>query len=359
MSFWGGFARGMEDALAKRERDADRAAQDERYKSEQAWQQKMFDYRVKQDELANSLAERRLQADLDQTTFSNRMSVLELMKKKPGMLGAGTGAGAGSSSEDRSFEVGLKALKKAGASDEIVAEFAGHGPTAVWGAVDAWEKRLQGSKDLPGGAGSIDDFLTEAIVDTKPGQEPDMDKAAELMGLSKEDMDKEVYEGTGYTWKDYVRDQLYTPPSTDAYFGPEGTEPDPLDITKIRGAAIEDVDGVIQARISENIEKLGTMNRDDPARADLSAENAKLNAAKKAMKEGRPAEAIMLVGANAILPLMRNNPGSLNYSLGGDWDRAITDVTYGAEEDAFEAFKNGDLKVGDWVVVNGKILQVK
>lgn len=357
MSFWGGFARGMEDAFAKKERDEDRAAQEERYKSEQSWQQKMFDYRVKQDELANSLADRRLQADLDQTKFSNRMTVLELMKKKPGLVGSPGGGKGGS--DNRNFELGIKALRKAGASEEIVQEFSGYGTTAVWGAVDAWEKRRQGSRNLPGGAGDIDDFLTQAIVDTKPGQEPDLDKAAEIMGLSKEDMGKEVYEGTGYTWKDYVRDQLYTPPMTDVYFGAEGTEPDPLDITKIRGDARDDVDGVIEARISENIEKLGTMSRDDPAHADLSAENATLSKAKDDMEKGRPYEAIMLVGANSILPLMRNYPGSLKYSVGGDWDRAITDVTYGAEEDAFEAFKKGDLKVGDWVVVNGKILQVK
>jgi|TARA_B110000881_G_C18600387_1_gene534678 hypothetical protein len=350
MSFWGGVAKGLEAGEAKREREQAREDQVGARQEAKDWQQKMFDYRVKQDGAAASVA-------ANQLSFKNSIAVLDLMGTTAKNV---SGAPKGAGKPKQSLEASINILKANGASDEVLSSFAGHGALALSKAVDAWGVYQSEVKDRPSGTvRTIDDFLTTAVATTNPGVEPDMAEAARVMGISEEELDNPMYKGTGYTWRDAINKKLGKESSTSVYFGPTGTTPDVFDPAKAVKQANESVDGVLTAQISQNNVTLSSLEVGTDQYKAVSAENARISQAMKAMKEGRPAEAIRLVGANAMLPMLSNTPGSLEYNLGGGWDQAIDNVTFTNTEDYANAFAKGAVGVGDWVVVDGSILRIK
>ena len=350
MSFWGGVAKGFEAGEAKREREQTAKAKAAAAAKAKDWQQKMFDYRVKQDEAAAS-------ASANQLSFKNSLSVLDIMSTT---AKNGSGAPKGAGKPKQSLEASINILKTNGASDEVLSSFAGHGALALSKAVDAWDVYQSEIKDRPlGTVRTIDDFLTAAVATTNPGVEPDMVEAARVMGISEEELDNPMYKGTGYTWRDAINKKLGKESSTSVYFGPTGTTPDVFDPAKAVKQANESVDGVLTAQISQNNVTLSSLEVGTDQYKAVSAENARISQAMEAMKEGRPAEAIRLVGANALLPMLSNTPGSLEYNLGGGWDQAIDNVTFTNTEEYANAFAKGAVGVGDWVVVDGSVLRIK
>jgi hypothetical protein len=350
MSFWGGVAKGLEAGEAKREREQAREDQIGARQEAKDWQQKMFDYRVKQDGAAASAA-------ANQLSFKNSIAVLDLMGTTAKNVG---GAPKGAGKPKQSLEASINILKANGASDEVLSSFAGHGALALSKAVDAWGVYQSEVKDRPSGTvRTIDDFLTTAVATANPGVEPDMAEAARVMGIPEEELDNPMYKGTGYTWRDAINKKLGKESSTSVYFGPTGTTPAVFEPAKAVKQANESVDGVLTDQISQNNVTLSSLEVGTDQYKAVSAENARISQAMEAMKEGRPTEAIRLVGANAMLPMLSNTPGSLEYNLGGGWDQAIDNVTFTNTEEYANAFAKGAVGVGDWVVVDGSILRIK
>lgn len=266
--------------------------------------------------------------------------------------------------QDVSHEISV--LKELGASEETLAKISSYGTEALQEAIEKIQEnrsKVAGSP-VEFGPSQVEALLSTAISTTSQGGTIDFDKAAGILGLTPEELDK-PYAG-GLTARDIVTKSLGTPATRKTTWldQPQGKPLDTSDITNIQEGAKKNLgDALINqeayysqkaAQLREKQAREGLTEQEVVARDNINSSLAVLSEARDALKEGSTGPAVSLVGGQAIMPYVVNNPIALNYSFGPSWDQAISNYVFASEEELKEAAQQGRVKPGDTVIVGGK-----
>jgi hypothetical protein len=261
----------------------------------------------------------------------------------------------------------LSVLKQLGASDEMLVEVAAYGPESLQEAVTLIQEKQAALAGTPleFGPAQIDTLLSTAVSTVSEGSNPDYAKASTLLGLNPEDLDKPF--AGGLTYEDVLKGALANPPTRKTTFidVPKGKPLTTTDINTLQEGAsknLEDslsVDKVTtqsQATAIREKEASGSVLTEEEMRIrdTLNARLVQLDKASEELKKGSSRTAIELVGGQAIMPYLMNNPIALEYSFGAGWDSAIQSYVFVSEDALREAASQGRVKPGDVVIVNGK-----
>lgn len=263
----------------------------------------------------------------------------------------------------------LRTLKALGASDEVIAKVGGYGAKALEEAVDLVKKEQEryAGTPLDFGPANIDALLSSAVTTTTESGTPDWNAAMAIYGLDEESLEEELAPGISY--RDALATALTSPPKTQTTFiqPSMGAPLTPTEITTIQDSAQKNLTDTLMNEkrvLSEDVrilsEKMseGTQLTEDEIERQ-NALNERLLAvsrAEEALKAGAPGLAIELVGGQAIMPYLANNPVALEgYSFATAWNNSIRNYTFTSEEEVRQAAKEGRVKAGDLIILNGKV----
>jgi hypothetical protein len=265
----------------------------------------------------------------------------------------------------------LSVLKSYGASDEALAEAAVLGPEALQQAVSYVEeqtKKFEGSPITVGPA-QIDSILNAAVSTVYEGGTADMEKAIRVLGLTPEELDQPFI--GGMTAREVVEQGLKKPSQrkTTFVYNPQGKPLDEADVATIQTSANKNLRDSLNSQqvflsnqskaFSEKAMTVGLTEEEIGLQEKVNGELRQIGLAKEALDLDAPAAAIQVAGGQAIMPYIMNNPTALAYNFGPGWSQAIQKYTFSSEEEAKAAYKNGVLKKGDIVNVNGVMGTVK
>jgi len=166
------------------------------------------------------------------------------------------------------------------------------------------------------------------------------------------------------TYRDVIISALSQPPGKVTTFTSPG-QGKPLessDIKTIQDAAGNSLTDALQASLLEASEEASRLRAkqssgekltdEEVARQeDLNFHMRSIKEAQEALKNGAPGSAINLVGGQAILPYITNNPNALNYSFGSGWNEVINKYVLPDEEALSSAAASGRFVAGDRVIV--------
>ena len=277
----------------------------------------------------------------------------------PRATGGGSPSAPGASTTGRNLTVVLARAKNIyGASDEALVPFLGHGLSA--GAIDEVLNEYQKFKDdfagKPGSLPSVDEFLSDSKITFTPGAEVTdamVIAGAKALGVSLTDK----YLNTGSTWEDAITAQLKRQAGNGAYDFSTPSTPSTLDfgeVNEITTAAMGEVESSLNQRV-RILRK--AINDEDMSQAPALAA---AEAALKKFEDGTDTmEAINLVGADVILPMLANvSADAVGGNNFGKFNEVIAGRTYPNEASVLAAFKNGDLSEDSWYVIDKTIYQV-
>jgi hypothetical protein len=350
MSFWKGLGRAMESNEAQRNVEDAQAEREAARGKDEAWKLKVFDYNVAQDKaVAKAKAD---QLSFEQTnTLVNQMGV----NYRPGGGGRqGQGKPSGSK-PTRTTNENMEILVSLGASKDIVAEWGGgYGNQVLHDTINAYDSYKKGYDGPPSGLKTLDDFMAGGILTNNPGSTPDVEALAVQYGLKPSMLDEVSGNGSTLTWRDVITAKLGQDSSTSVTFSSNQVS-DRINTGSVVDQANSSVESNLLELQGNLANQLQGENLSDEDKARLSARAGAVNDALTALKDGRAATAISMVGPNAILSQIMNYPDGLTYNYGGGWDQAIEGVTFETEEDINEALANGSIDEGDYYVFDGKI----
>lgn len=323
--------------------------------------ERRYQERVAEDERAARKAE------LEETRAWEEKTYMERLKQErtDALFKIALERGAFTSGlQDVSHE--LSVLKELGASEETLAKISSYGPTALQEAITKIQENRSNVAGTPleFGPTQVEALLSTAVSTTSPGGVPDINKAASILGLTPEELDQ-PYAG-GMSVRDVVTKSLGTPATTKTTFldQPQGKPLDTSDITNIQEGAKKGLEDALlsqeiyfsqqAARLREKEATEGLTEDEVKARDNFNKSLTDLNGAKEDLKRGSVNAAVTLVGGQAIMPFLINNPIALEYSFGPTWDQAISSYVFSSEEELKEAAQQGRIKPGDTVIVNGK-----
>jgi hypothetical protein len=328
--------------------------------------ERRYQERVRENELAARKAE------LEESRAWEKKTYLERLKQEraDAIFRIGLERGAFTTGlQDVSHE--LSVLKELGASEETLAKISSYGPTALQDVITKVQKKQEeyAGTPLKFGPADLESLLSTAVSSTSPGGVPDIDKAASILGLTPEELDQ-PYAG-GLTVRDVVTKSLGTPATTKTTFldQPKGKPLDTSDITNIQEGAKKGLEDALTGqeiyfsqeatRLREKEAREGLTDDEVTLRNSVNDSIDELKTAKEALKSGSVGAAVTMVGGQAIMPYLRNNPVALEYSFGPSWDQAIGSYVFSSEEELKEAAQQGRVKPGDTVIVNGKFGTVR
>jgi hypothetical protein len=262
----------------------------------------------------------------------------------------------------------LNVLRQLGASDEVLEMVAGYSTESLQEAVTTLQEKRKAREGSPltVGPAEVDAFLSTAVNTVSEGGDPDYNKAAALLGLDLEDLDKPF--AGGMTYKDVLKGGLATPNTRkttflDTYTGKplsttdvntiqEGAKANLADSLKANMAATAKVASMFTAK--ESVSTLTQAEEDEKKR--INARMMALTDAEKDLEDRDSiTAAIQLVGGQAIMPLIMNNPVALQYAFPAGWKSAIESYTFASEEDLQKAVDEQRVFRGDIVIVNGEV----
>jgi len=224
-------------------------------------------------------------------------------------------------SEAESITHELSVLKGMGASEETLANAATMSKAALQEAVTAAktiEEKYAGTP-LQFGPAGLDALISTGITTIKGGKAPNMEVAANMFGISPEDLDT-PYAGD-MTYREAITKALTVPPASETTF--IGTNPaKPLesgDLDSIRkGAEKSLLDALNQRTIvlakeasvfAEREARGETLSDEDKDRKEANLDElSAVNTAKEELGKGGAQSAINLVGGQAIIPYFQNTP---------------------------------------------------
>ena len=323
--------------------------------------ERRYQERVRENELAARKAELEETRAWETKTYMERLQ----QERTDAIFRIGLERGAFTSGlQDVSHE--LSVLKELGASEETLAKISSYGPTALQEAITKVQENRSkyAGTPLEFGPAQVESLLSTAVSSTSPGGVPDINKAASILGLTPEELDQ-PYAG-GLTVRDVVTKSLGTPATTKTTFldQPQGKPLDTSDITNIQEGAKKGLEDALASqeiyfsqeatRLREKEAREGLTDDEIKTRDNLNNNLTKLSTAKDSLKRGSVDAAVALVGGQAIMPYLINNPVALEYSFGPSWDQAISSYVFSSEEELKEAAQQGRVKPGDTVIVNGK-----
>lgn len=262
----------------------------------------------------------------------------------------------------------LRTLKAMGASDETIASVGGYGASALAEAVElvkSQQEKFAGTT-LEFGPANIDALLSSAVTTTTPGNQPDWESAMAIYGLTEEDLETEIT--AGVTYRDALAKALTSEPTVRTTFieQPMGKPLTPTEVSTIQSSAAENLTDTLMDEKRRVAEEIRFMNEKlasgEPTSEEVLREQKRKNErllalgrAEEALKAGAPGLAVELVGGQAIMPFLMNNPVALEYSFGPAWDSSIRKYSFTSEDEAREAERKEQVKEGDIIIINGKI----
>lgn len=262
----------------------------------------------------------------------------------------------------------LTVLKGLGASDEVLEKIAAWGPAAAQTAVEqiaSYREKYAGTPMAIGPA-EINAVLGSGVATVEPGKVPDFESAAALYGIDPEKLD-EPFLG-GFTAREVLGRALTTRPETRVTFitEPPGEALSVEDVNNIEKAATKNLSDSLQTRSVSEAQELQALTEKKRQGISLTEEETKresllqnslmlLEQAKKNLEDGSPMDAINLIGGQAIMPFIANNPNALNYNFGAGWQKAIQDNSYDSIEEVQAAKEQGKIKLGDIIILQNKI----
>jgi hypothetical protein len=328
--------------------------------------ERRYQERVRENELAARKAELEETRAWETKTYMERLQ----QERTDAIFRIGLERGAFTSGlQDVSHE--LSVLKELGASEETLAKISSYGPTALQDVITKVQKKQEeyAGTPLKFGPADLESLLSTAVSSTSPGGVPDIDKAASILGLTPEELDQ-PYAG-GLTVRDVVTKSLGTPATTKTTFldQPQGKPLDTSDITNIQEGAKKGLEDALigqeiyfsqeATRLREKEAREGLTDVEIKTRNSVSDSIDELKTAKDSLKRGSVDAAVALVGGQAIMPYLINNPVALEYSFGPSWNQAIQKYTFSSREEALAAYENKKLKIGDIIIINGIMDTVK
>ncbi len=261
----------------------------------------------------------------------------------------------------------LSVLRQLGASDDVLEKVAEYGPESLQEAVTKVQERQAAFAGTPleFGPVQIDALLSTAVSTVSEGSNPDYNKAASLLGLNPEDLDKPF--AGGMTYEDILKGALTNPPTRKTTFidVPKGKPLTTTDISTIQDGAnknlgdslnVDKITTQSQATAIREKEAAGSILTEEEMRLrdTLNARLVQIDKASEELKKGSSMAAIEIAGGQAIMPYLMNNPIALEYSFGAGWDSAIQSYVFASEDALREAASQGKVRPGDVVIVNGK-----
>jgi hypothetical protein len=261
----------------------------------------------------------------------------------------------------------LSVLRQLGASDEMLEMVAGYSTESLQEAVTTLQEKRKAREGSPltVGPAEVDAFLSTAVNTVSEGGDPDYNKAAALLGLDPEDLDKPF--AGGMTYEDILKGALGTQRTgkttfLDTYTGKPLTG---TDVTNILTGAREGLEDSLKAEIvatsrvargfAAKAAAKTLTDREKTQNNIIIAKQRALAEAEEDLKNGSVTAAIQLVGGQAIMPLLQTNSAALNYNFGQGWVSSINKYTFSSNEDLQKAVDEHRVNPGDLVVVNGVI----
>lgn len=352
MSFWKGLGRAMESNEAQRNVEDARDEREAARGKDEAWKLKVFDYNVAQDKAV-------AKAKADEVSFGQTLATVGRMGKGPRRKGGGSGAQtkgvpASGSKPTHTIEENMARLGALGVSEDIVAEYAGSGNQILHDVLVSYNSHVKSFEGTPEAIEPLENYMARGLLTENPGHIPDAESLAVEFGLELSKLDEKVGNGVNKTWREYIMDEYTVAPSTNITFE-DMQKFERIDTGKVTTQANSSVETELKERLGRIAGQLEDTSLSDAEKANLSAKSGELSGALNALKDGRAASAIGLVGSNAILSQLMNYKGGLKYKYGGGWDQAIEGVTFDTEDDINEALANGSIDEGDYYVFDGKI----
>ena len=267
-----------------------------------------------------------------------------------------------------SIKLELKKLIEMGADPKLVARVGGYNPASVVNIVknltDIYRERGIGAAELT--PQSLNDYLSNIVTATIPGEEPDFEKIKK-MGISDEDLETEIY--SGFTLRDLITEQLTTQDTTLATMLPDKV--DAIDSTEIKpiidraNAELFDVLSEKQTDLmSDKTELQEQINNADRSSKpnlikqmeELNRELSKYSQAVQANKEtGNRSKAIELVGGQVIIGLIQERPEMLFQYDWGVYEPYVEKYIFNSVEEAQQALDQGIIKETDYINIAGVI----
>ena len=278
-----------------------------------------------------------------------------------------TSSTTSTSTDTETMKLNIATLKKLGASDTLIAEASGFNPKDLAVIVEDLESKNAEYAGTPMSLTKekVDAYLTTLIRTTSPGTKPDRAKIAALSGIDDDLLDQEIEGMGGLTHWEFIERNTTTPPSIRVKSVTEfGDKLDSSDIKNVIQLAEDSLD----AELTKELAKIS--NADAETRRRQAGRFKKLKDAKDALNDNNNNNpAIEIVGANAILTQMYNNPNLVYYKLGkftdalityDDWvdsnrSSAVSPRVFMTDEEAKEAYKAKVIKDGDIIIVNNKV----
>lgn len=267
----------------------------------------------------------------------------------------------------------LSVLRQLGASDDVIEKVAAYSPKSLQEAVTKVQEKQAAFAGTPleFGPVQIDALLSTAVSTISEGSNPDYDKAASLLGLNPEELDKPVEGAEGLTYKDLLKGALSTEDTQKVTFLDE-TVGKPLtgdDVDNILSGAKDSLGDSLKSEIVATSRVASTFAAKASAGPLTEAEkleSARINARMKSLavaeedlKRGSVTAAIQLVGGKAILPLLQTNSAAVRYNFGPGWGPSIQEYTFNSAEEVQQAVRDYKVFEGDLVIVDGKVLTVR
>lgn len=336
----------------------------------------VLEKRAREKELADAKAERQYERDLakkqreEDRAHDYWMFQQKIIEERRGSLWEEIKKRNSSPDVAAQVQHNLSVLKSFGASDEVIAKAAAYGPEALAEAVSVIQKRREkyAGSPIEFGPAQVDAILGSAISTVVPGKTPDIRAAAALYGFDPDKLDEPVPSFGGMTAREALGRGLTTPPGrmTTIIDQPQGKPLDTADIKNIQDSASKNLlDSLTERVLSESqeaaaiLEKERTgirLSEDEVRRKEILNQSLlQLKEAEEALKAGAPSKAIGLVGGQAIMPFLANNPAAVQYTFGGGWMEAIRSYTFNDEQELMQAEEDGKVRLGDIVIVGGQV----
>jgi hypothetical protein len=261
----------------------------------------------------------------------------------------------------------LSVLQGMGVSEEVLNSASTLNKETLQEAV-AYAKEQQAKyagTPLEFGPAGLDAYLSSAITTLKEGKAPNMAVAADMFGITEEELDAE-YVG-GMTYREAIAKALTQRPTQETTFiGNNAGKPlEETDIEAIRkGAEKSLMDALNQRTISiskattdlnTRLSKGETLTQEEIDKKDsLEYELKQTVRAKEELDKGSVLSAINIVGGQSLIPYFMNNPSAMQYNFGLGWQEGVARYTFPDEEAAKRAAVAGRILPGDYVIVGGK-----
>lgn len=289
---------------------------------------------------------------LGEQSDKKKALIMELAIKRGQSVTGGGGA-------DAQHAMGV--LKTYGLSDEKIAKLnAEGGATALTTMVDFVEKNSDPNFAMP--KETLELAADRTISTVQGGGQIKYEDLADEFGLELTKEDKMIF--------DLSLNQPATVKSTTAYtpLKPVNQE----DIIRTKKEAESDLTGAVTAEVQKADAVLRDPNSSDEDRQRAASISEQATAALDGIKAGDVSTAINLTGFNPLLPYIENDPRLGEVKFGGGWDsiqqqpaeEGPTEVyvepipedssaSFASEQEAMVAAREGKLKVGDTIMING------